>query len=608
MIHKPLYLAVFVPLVFLTVALGVAGIQSDSIWYDEYLSLHYAGWPNGLFDLVHILDRIVSSSGHRVLTYDVLLAGWSAIVGWSVFAARYLSLLLGVLAVAWMYRIGEDWYSRSAGIYSAIFLGGSAFLGIYLHEIRTYSLLIVETLVVLWLYQRLLHGRQSWLAHGSFAIIVTASLYSHSFMTPMVVALGLYHLIFVPRRNTGHSVTALFLVSAVAFSPWALLTIRPVVEFLRDTGTPFVRSNLELLGTLAYALSNGFLPFLLLPILSLKRMRSAKGVSLLWFVGLSFLSVMLIINQSTARINQVRYLIPLLPVFALLCGIALAHMAERRTAIAVILAVWCIAGLNVESHFRSALYLPEEYEVFHLSFPFKEVTAVIRSELTVNDAVVYEFPHHSWALQGVIDFYMHGTSSRYVLTEKLGTGDDPGENIAEFENFIGNAGRVYFVLDRTIAAGELLGQYERILEDRYVRCKRLSDTTQVLVDKYARVEALCKSPSQPRVQYQAPVALLDFVHEQSGDLHILYSVWSADVPADTYSYSIRIWDSSGNLRKQVDNSLPLGSFNYAIDHVSAALLPSVADFRVEVVVYDWRTGDRLNTEDGSDVVEVDLFE
>lgn len=119
---------------------ALAGIGADSIWNDEYMSLHFAGWPSQGLEFALVFERIHASPDHEAVTYYLMLSLWTQIAGWSVFSARLLSLFFGLLSVVFAYRIGCELRSQSAGLAAAFLLGGSARLNVYLHETRMYSL------------------------------------------------------------------------------------------------------------------------------------------------------------------------------------------------------------------------------------------------------------------------------------------------------------------------------------------------------------------------------------------------------------------------------------------------------------------------------------
>jgi hypothetical protein len=81
--NRHIILATLIALSWSMVWVAIVGIKADSIWYDEYMSLHFAGWPNAGLDFVQIFDRIHSSSDHEAVTYYLILAIWTKFAGWS---------------------------------------------------------------------------------------------------------------------------------------------------------------------------------------------------------------------------------------------------------------------------------------------------------------------------------------------------------------------------------------------------------------------------------------------------------------------------------------------------------------------------------------------
>ncbi len=472
----------------------LAGIGADSIWNDEYMSMHFAGWPSQGLDFALIFERIHASPDHEAVTYYLILALWTRIAGWSVFSARLLSLFFGLLAVVLVYRIGCDLRSKTAGFGAAALLGASALLNVYLHETRMYSLWVLETVVLIWLYWRVSHGNWSRVHAVAFPLALIATLFTHPLAIALIGALGLYHLLLARRGNNWKWLLAMFIASLVLYAPAGLGALAMANEDIASGArTLAARDTVEFMLDLGRGLSNGFGLFLLLPLLSLRHLRRDQGLRMLSFVGAVFLSLIVIAYLATGFVSHARYSLPILPIFALIGGIALTCAPINRGAAAVVLGAWCVFGLQAAPSFKSAFYHVQHQDVFHLSFPFEQLVSTIRRDANEGDAVVYEFPYHSWALQGVFDYYMDGSNLRYVLSDTLRAAGTWKATIARFEHFIGDADRVYFALDRTIEATDFVPEYERILGARFAHCERLWDTDQARVDKYALSEALCSS-------------------------------------------------------------------------------------------------------------------
>lgn len=492
--RDPALLATFIILLLAMFGVALAGINADSIWYDEYLSLHYAGALSaGPSTPMDVAVRLVDNESGQAPFYYVLLSAWGSLAGWSEFATRMLSLLAGVLAVSWVYRLAADLHSSRAGLTSAAILAGSAFFIVYLHEIRVYSLLVLEVVVLLWLYWRLLTRGRAWPPSLLFVLFAIIALHSHPFMALLLAAIGAFHIILARGRESWTHLLSLLFLAGLLFLPWAWITLGALPETAVKDSADLVRNNLEILRELAFALSNGQPLLLILPFLSLRQLRHDRNLRMLWLITAAFFSAMLLLNSSLQTVNQVRYFMPGLPLLAILGGMSLAAVLRSRLLVFALMAAWCLAGFLIAPSFGRSLYIHEEFAIFHIDFPFKEVVADIRRDGGGGGAVIYEFPYHSWGLQGVFDYYMRGSGMPYVLSDTLRAEGDWGPTLAAFERFIGRTERVYFVLDRSIDATAFVPEYERILGEQYFFCERLWDTAQLKVDKYASSEAQCQS-------------------------------------------------------------------------------------------------------------------
>lgn len=607
MTRHPIWLITLIGIIIISVAIGTLGLQADAMWHDEQLSLLYAGGLDDTpFNLGYAAEQIIERGSGQAPVYYVLLSAWGHSVGWSVMTMRTFSLLVGVLAIAFAYRVGADIQSPFAGFCAAVILSASAFFSAYLHEIRTYSLLVLEILVVLTLYWRLLHTQRRYGLMLAFVIVTTATLYTHPFAIVAIGALGLYHILLAPKHNQWWHIFFMLGLSAMLFAPWGKVTLDIIANRVENnTRTLTIRTNAEVIRDMLHAFSNGVWAFLLLLVPSIPLLRKSHGVRLLWFTGAVFAGVMLGANQLSDMINHVRYLMPLLPPVVLLMGIGLASLRQYRKLVYGLLAAWVAVGFISAPTFGNIFYTFEEHRVFHITFPFDGIISDIKSDAVTNDAVALEFPFHSWAIHGIIDYYMDGTPARYVLTDLLGAGDDdPQAKIAGFDYFIGDAGRVWFVVDHTVKASDFRDAYQAILDDRYVLCETLRDDDTARIDKLAQIEALCQEPDTPQFTYDQNVLLYDIVHQQTDTEDVIYTTWSAPVPADTYSISLQFIDSNGDTVYQVDKPLPLGDFAYQIDRIPQGTLPD--DATLNIIVYAWQTGERLRLSDGTDAIQFNL--
>ena len=132
----------------LAFGLRVFHLGTQSLWYDEGLSVYLASLPP--------LDTVqVSAVTDHPPLHALMLGAWAQVAGRSEFAARFLSLWWTVLAVALTWRLGRELLTDAIGAIGALLLAASALAVWYAQETRGYSLLLALTLVATWAFVRL---------------------------------------------------------------------------------------------------------------------------------------------------------------------------------------------------------------------------------------------------------------------------------------------------------------------------------------------------------------------------------------------------------------------------------------------------------------------
>ena len=186
----------------MTFTFGANGLNTDVIWADELTSVGHMGAFDSPRSPTQIIDSIADKSSQHMPLYFLMGAGWAQVAGWSHASLRIISALAGVMLMAWMYRFGTDVISRRTGIVASFLLGSSAFMVIYLHEIRMYALFMIFAVMHSWLYWRLAHRRQvtrlTWLL---FVVTTSALFYTHIFSTVLFAGLGIYHILFISKSR-----------------------------------------------------------------------------------------------------------------------------------------------------------------------------------------------------------------------------------------------------------------------------------------------------------------------------------------------------------------------------------------------------------------------
>ncbi|WP_376792344.1 glycosyltransferase family 39 protein [Thermoflexus sp.] len=167
---------------WLGMGLRFYGLEAQSLWYDEGTSARLSEGP-----LRHILESVAQDI-HPPLYY-VLLHGWTAVAGRSVFALRAFSALAGVLLIAATGSLAARLFNRRVAGLAMLLLALHPLAIYYAQEVRMYTLLGLWAALhsVFWLAWRrrphpgralglLLTGVAGWYTHYVFPAVPAAHL------------------------------------------------------------------------------------------------------------------------------------------------------------------------------------------------------------------------------------------------------------------------------------------------------------------------------------------------------------------------------------------------------------------------------------------------
>lgn len=186
--------------------LRIYELEGQSMWSDEGLSLYRARLP-----VAANVQNIITVDGIDTRDtnppfYFLLLHGWRAVAGETVFALRFLGSVAGLLAVPLLYVMGTAVYGRWVGLAAALLMALSPFHVWQSQVLRNYGLLVTLNLFSLYGLARftLAAGprRSRWLALWAAAGLL--GIYTHYFGF-FILAFGLLVLLVwaVTRRGVG---------------------------------------------------------------------------------------------------------------------------------------------------------------------------------------------------------------------------------------------------------------------------------------------------------------------------------------------------------------------------------------------------------------------
>ena len=224
-------------LLFFAFALRLFQLETQSIWWDEGISLHLATSENAEI----VRDRL--NNIHPPL-YFYGLKGWLMVAGVNVFSARYLSVLASWLQVAAIFAIVRRWFAFRTAYVAGLLAAISAVSVIYSQEIRVYAVLPLVYLALLAITRELTRIRPTnkaglWFLLG---LVTWIGLHLHYITIFVVIYVTAWALIFFIKNrrwiDLWRWVSAQFLV-LLASLPWFMAVLRnwTIVEGEANAGT-----------------------------------------------------------------------------------------------------------------------------------------------------------------------------------------------------------------------------------------------------------------------------------------------------------------------------------------------------------------------------------
>jgi mannosyltransferase len=389
----------------LAFALRMIHLEGRAIWYDEAFALLYASLSPAqmVYGTVTPVNGAGAADVHPLLYY-FLLHGWIELVGGSPFAARFLSVALGTVAVAILWRLAAWCFDRRTGLVVGLLAAMNPFHVAYSQEARMYALLGLAAVMATWsLLQALEEGHFRW--WSLYAVLAAITLYAHNLGAFVLLALNV--LVVARRRWWRHLPTlALADLGALAiFSPWLMwvlpgqvgfvgrnywLTPPGMEELVRATMLPVLTfyepALLWLLGMGLFV----SLALLVLLVLQVWRTRSRAG----WFLWLCWVPILSFTLVSYWRpVYLERALLPSALFYLVAVGWLLAQGGlprPLRLGLAALLVIATTGSLAV--HYTYAGF-PRP--------PFQEAVAYLQDHIGPTDIVIHTnkltyFPMHAY--------------------------------------------------------------------------------------------------------------------------------------------------------------------------------------------------------------------
>lgn len=323
--------------VLIKISIGLLFITHHSVDLDEPFSIFHA--QNNLGDLFGIFKNENNPPLHFLLLHF-----WEQAFGISPFAVRSMSLIFSVLTVVVLFKIGLKFFSQNVAIFTCLFFIFSDFHHYYGLEARTYSLLVFEYSILIYLLLKLIltPTENTWKTFLALGIVNVALFYTHYISLLIFLSEGFLLVAFIRSYKWKNLLITAGIV-LVGLLPWAS-TFAGRVSNITKAGTWLTQANYtELYGFLNKFLNNKwvFAIVLLLGILYLlthftQSKNNRQGSGRIYFTLsslfiLPFLAAFILSRFQIAEVYYDRYLFFLtLPLFI---GLSYFFLSIQRFSI-----------------------------------------------------------------------------------------------------------------------------------------------------------------------------------------------------------------------------------------------------------------------------------
>jgi hypothetical protein len=573
---------IVVPIIFLAFLMGVFNLYDGIVSLSEANSLRHLGlFQADSYTITDVVDSIIFLSPQHAPLYFVILNFWHQVFGSDPGIFRLLSVFWGVLTVAMTYRLGITINTPRGGFYASLMVISSWAFMYYIHEIRQYAMVIFISATLFWLYWKIISSKnripiQYWL--GLF-LLSAISVYVHYFGILSLMAIGLYHVLFVRKDARWLVVVIVEILAGITFIPW-LSIMQSGMNTMPDLSETSL-SPFAVIYEFLFFHSNG-LWFILLALLLivLWNVRYLSPSQRYGFMVLAFMMLSIFIVHQVRPIlfaGRLRYIIIFLPILAVNVGIAFIVMGRFQKVGIILLAILFGAGYIFNQ--SDILY---DYAGLDKSPPFDDVLQQMEDFVGMYEPIVSlsaTDDDTNVALQ-VREYYGKSVGRRILYYRDRNSVDGYINGISKaVDDEIG----FWLLYWSTQTPLDQVNIYNELRLNGFHDCATFinHDALQLHFLMWDDVPCEFVTEGNPRAVYDNG-AILSNVHAQANDDTLdVYVLWN-EVPFEEYGVSLQIFDATGN-RVAQDDFVVIEGFHHS--KLPWTDMPS-GDYEAQMILYN----------------------
>jgi len=426
--------------------LRIYDLGAESLWYDEASSVH--GSTQDLATVVAVSGEI----HNQPPLYFAFLHFWMLLFGTGEAAIRFLSAIFGIVSIFLIYKVGCQLFNQKIGLISSFISSISYFHIYHSQEARSYSLLLMLTLLSFCFFIKILESVEKRPSHFAFLLLTNVALaYTHVYGLLVIAAQVFYFLLFWNKyKQLTSQFLGVYVATAAFFSPWISTLLKRTSGLSESFSVPETS-----LGTIvdtiktysAYGWGEQYLlpAFLLLFLASLFIVRRLKGLEsrpeiwllLIWFAFSIIIPFTL--SQFIITKYQPRYTIAASPAFYLLVARGIGILDKKRLIYPILLVITLLSLPGL--HYYYTQNVKEEW---------RQAADFVESNSQPNDIILIS----KYSMQKPFDYYYQGDLERVGIDPDV---DNPSTLAAIVDNVTVGKERLWLVI-RTAEAAHI-GRY-----------------------------------------------------------------------------------------------------------------------------------------------------
>ena len=481
---------------------------------------------------------------------------------------------------------------------AAILSAFLAFLIFYHQLVRMYALLTLLVAVVAWAYWRVKSAAgapPAW-RWATLVIAAAALIYVHYYGMVVLIAIGMYHLLFAAKDRRWLQVCAAMIAAGLLFAPWLPVVFRGWTELKIPSQN---LSLFESAATVAQVFTNGLAPIILLAAAAcvLRRKRLGPAQRYLIFLALSIFLMIIALNEVTPVLaaRRLRYTVILAVPLSCAIAIGLTLLPGRRLALPALVTLWILACFAYADSDELLTYTNRAYQNSD-AVPSYQDFHYMAASLPSRNALILSFHPDTTVDDFKILAYYRWLLSDWTHVAHI-TSDDSGAVVIQSglstyaapDAIVDNSNGIWVIHNPQQTDLSSLEVYRNWFAQNFQMCRRFVDTERSVIAYYLKKPIPCSliaDEPELEIMYDNGAWLGNAELAQSADPLAVYLWWRHRGESEL-AYSLQAFDDSEDKVLQFDAVIsgdPIDAHSLDLSGLAAGA------YTLDLIVYDRESG------------------